>query len=314
MSDTELLHKAINCAKDFQNFEDVKMAIVLHPDWLTLIPEGRQWAILHQIILSGDVNHLNQLLALQKSNQGFRLLTNTLDHKTILDIAKSRADAPQMKARIEQLIKLDEMLNYARNCEWDQCYNIVREDPSLFNEKPPYRRYYLIHHMACSNAINEFKRFKQIKGCIINFTLRADGKKINVVAREAEHPEFAKFMEEQYPNLLDNNDSERDEISKPSEEAIRKTKNVTLMMQKCVVKDLDDELLGEAHKPKSRAEIMQHVRDIRSDEGRSRNRAGNVPSKVEEEKQKSLVLDNLTCPLTTNIFIDPGKSYKIKST
>lgn len=58
MSDTELLNKAINSAKNFENFQDVLMAVSLHPEWLTCIPEHRIWAILHQVILSGHVNNL----------------------------------------------------------------------------------------------------------------------------------------------------------------------------------------------------------------------------------------------------------------
>jgi hypothetical protein len=310
--DMDHLHRAMDYAKDFKHFDDVLMAINLHPEWLVLIPEGRKWAILHQIILSGDVDHLNQVLALQKSNKDFRLLTNTRDGQNVLDIARSRKDIPEMKAHIEQLIKLDQMLNYGRDRQWDQCYNIVRENPRFFNEKPPYRRLYLIHHMACANAIDEFKRFKQIKGCIINVTLRADRTKVNVLARENKNPEFAKFIEKEYPSLLDNDDLNIDEISKPSEEAIRQTKNVTLMLQKSVVKDLDDNLLSDEHKPKSRAEIMQHIKETQSSGVRTRNTTDNASSKAEEDKQKSLVLDNLTCPITLNIFIDPGKSYHEK--
>jgi hypothetical protein len=309
MAESNLLHKAIDNAKKFENFNDVVLAVSLHPEWLTFIPPGRKWAILHQIILSGDVDHLNQVLALQRSNRDFRLLTDTNDGKTVLDIARSRKDAPEMKARIEQLIKLDEMLTYARDGQWDQCYNIVRENPAYFNEKTPYRRYYLIHHMACANAVDEYKRFKQIKGCTINPTLRVDNMKVNELARNKNCLEFAKLIEKEYSSLLDNHDSDIDEISKPSKEALQQTKAVTLMMQKSVVKDLDESLLGNSQKPKSRAEVMQHISEIRTDRRKTQDQKDNASAKVDEDKQKSLLMDNLTCPLTLNIFIDPGKSF-----
>jgi len=310
MSDTELLHQAINSAKNFEKFQDVLMAVSLHPEWLTIIPDDRRWAILHQIIFSGDISHLDQLLALQKSNKDFRLLTNTRDNQTILDIANSRQDIPQMVKRIQQLIKIDEMLNYAKDCQWDQCYNIAKENPTFVNEKPPYRRYYLIHHMASANAIEQFKRFKQIKGCVFDSTLRADRKKINVIAREENRPEFAAFIEEQFPSLLDTDDSESNDFYKPSKEAIQQTKNVTLLVQKNVVKNLDEDLMGESSTPKTRNEVMQQIAAVRSQHVRKQNQATNATVQAEEEKRKLLVLDNLTCPLTLAIFIDPGKYYK----
>lgn len=310
MSDTELLNKAINSAKNFENFQDVLMAVSLHPEWLTIIPDERKWGILHQIIFSGDISHLDQLLALQKSNKDFRLLTNTRDRQTILDIANSRQDVPKMIQHIEKLIKIDEMLNYAKAGQWEPCYNIAKENPTFVNEKPPYRRYYLIHHMAIANAIEEFKRFKQIKGCTFDPTLRADRKKINVIAREADCPEFAKFIEEQHPSLLDKDDPANDDFYKPSKEAVQQTKNITLLVQKNVVKDLDEDLMGESPTHKTRYEVMQQVAALRSQHERKQNQATNATLQAEEEKRKLLVLDNLTCPLTLAVFIDPGKYYK----
>jgi hypothetical protein len=312
MSDTELLHKAINSAKNFENFQDVLMAVSLHPEWLTIIPDDRKWAILHQIIFSGDVEHLDQLLALQKSNQEFRLLTNTRDKETVLDIANLRQDAPKMIKRIEQLIKLDEMLNYAKICQWEECYKIAKENPTFVNEKPPYRRYYLIHHMATANAIKEFERFTQIKGCKFDLTLRADRKKINVIAREENCPQFAEYIEKQYPILLDENDPEIDDVYKPSEKSLQQTKAITLMVQKNVVKDLDEDLMGEAPKPqKSRHEVVKHLAAIRSQHEKEQNHASNAALQIKEEKRKVLVLDTLTCPLTLAVFVDPGKHHWI---
>jgi hypothetical protein len=305
MGDTELLNKAIDSAKKFENFQDVLMAVSLHPEWLTLIPDERKWAILHQIIFSGHVNNLDQLLALQKANRDFRLLTNTRDQETVLDIASLRKDIPKMREHIQLLIKIDEMLNYARCCKWDECYNIAKENPTFVNEKPPYRRFYLIHHMACANAIDQFQRFQQIKGCMFDPTLRADRKKINVIAREANHPEFAAFMEKQFPNLLDQDDSTFQEIYRPSDEAVKQTKNVTLMVQKAVVQDLEDNLMGEQVESKSRGEVVKQLSVTRSERTRKPNQTSAATSKVDDDKQKSLVLDNLTCPLTMNVFVDP---------
>jgi hypothetical protein len=217
MDDTDLLHKAINHAKNFQNFSEVLMAVSLHPEWLTIMPEGRKWAILHQVIFSGDVSHLDQLLALQKSNTQFRLLTATRDKETIFNIAALRKDVPDMMNRLEQLVKLDQMLNYAKIGKWDQCYNAAKENPSFVNEKPPYRRFYLLHHMACDDAIVQFERFKQIPNCLFDLNLRANHKKINVIAREEKNGKFADYIEKEYPILLEKDDSTMDELYKPSQ-------------------------------------------------------------------------------------------------
>ncbi|CAF2830389.1 unnamed protein product [Rotaria sp. Silwood2] len=306
MSDTEFLHKAINNAKNFENFSDVLMAVSLHPEWLTMIPEGRKWAILHQIILSGNVNNLDQLLALQKSNKEFRLLTQTSDNQTIFDIASLRNDISDMIKRIEQLVKLDQILNYAKVCEWDKCYEIVKENPSFVNEKPPYRRFYLIHHMACANAIKQFESFKEIKNCIFDLNLRADRKKINVIAREEGQPKFAEYIEKHYPNLLDKDDSTLDELYKPSEEAKKRTNAVNAMMdQQCIVKDLDNNLLGKPIKMKSRAEVMLHINEIRTQQESELKTKSSQASKTEEDTRQEMMIDTLTCPLTLAIFIDP---------
>jgi len=310
MNDTELLHQAINNAKNFENFHDVLMAVSLHPEWLTFIPNERQWAILHQIIFSGNVNHLDQLLALQKSNKEFRLLTDTRNKQTILDITKLRSDIPEMTKRIQQLIKLDQILNYAKDCQWNECYNLVKDNPTLINEKPPYRRYYLIHHMAIVNAIKEFERFKQIKGCIFDSTLRADRKKINIIAREENQLEFAELMEKYYPNLLDKDDLEIDDLYKPSEEAIQQTKAIHLIVIQGINKDLDGDLLGKSFKPKTRGEVMKHLAVIRSEQDKKESQTNDIILQNEENKRKLRVMDNLTCPLTLAVFIDPGKYHK----
>ncbi len=312
MSDKELFDKAIDSAKNFTDFPDVLMAVSLHPEWLTIIPEERRWAILHQIILSGDVNHLDQLLALQKSNGEFRLLTDTQDGKTVLAIANLRHDVPAMRAHIQRLVKLDEMLNYAKECEWDDCYNLVKEDPTLVNEKPPYRRYYLIHHLTVDNAIAQFERFKQIQGCIFDPTLRADRKKINLIAREADCDEFATFIEKQFPNLLDDTDSAQEDVFQPSEEAIQQTTAITLMIHNSVIKDLDEDLIGKATSKKSRTVVIQQLSEIQSDHEKRREDESSGALKAEDEKHKSLILDNLTCPLTLAVFVDPGRSSEKK--
>jgi hypothetical protein len=138
---------AVECAKNFKNFDGVLMAVNLHPEWLTTIPESRNWAIIHHVVYSSNIDHLDRLLVTQKVNKNFNLLAESRKKETILDIAKV-LNSQEMLKHIERLVKLDEMLNYAKKCEWDKCYNIVQANPNYGNEKPPYRRFYFINNNA----------------------------------------------------------------------------------------------------------------------------------------------------------------------
>jgi hypothetical protein len=85
---------------------------------------------------------LNEVLALQTANPQFRLLCKTLDNKTVREIAADGEHLyPEMKRRIERLVILDQLLNHAKTCEWDSLAELVREQPDIVNEKPPYRRF-----------------------------------------------------------------------------------------------------------------------------------------------------------------------------
>ena len=139
------LEAAIENAKHFLDLEEVLTTIRVHPEWLTDIPAYRRWSILHHIIYYGDVNFLDNILATQQFNTNFRLLHTTRDDKTVLDIARLHNENTDMLTRIERLVALDEMLNLAIECQWDKCHEIVTKNPSYGNEKPPYRRYYLLH-------------------------------------------------------------------------------------------------------------------------------------------------------------------------
>ncbi|CAF4197825.1 unnamed protein product, partial [Rotaria magnacalcarata] len=308
MNDENFLHEAINNSKEFVNFPGVLMAVSLHSEWLTMIPEGRAWAILHQVIFSGNVNNLNQLLALQKSNKKFRLLTNTRDNKTVLDIASIRHDTSEMKMHIEKLIKLDEMLNYAKGCQWKECYEIVKENPGFSNEKPPYRLYYLIHHMACADAMEEFNKFKEIKNCKFDLNLRANRLKINKIAEREQRPAFARFIEREYPSLLD----EDVEPEKPSEEARRRTVTISNIMEtKIIAKTLDDNLMGAPVKPeRTRTEVMTYMNQMRNQSERElQEKEKELKEKhaiqLEKTLHQAMLLDNLVCPIALTIFTDP---------
>jgi hypothetical protein len=155
---------------------------------------GRRWTMLHQIVFSGNVMHLNEVLALQISNPQFRLLCKTADGKTVREVAAERAHIhPSMIRRIERLVAVDQLLNNAKDNKWELVRQFIRQQPDIVNEKPPYRRYYLAHYLA---SLGELKMFKELSTiCQFKVDLLADNKTVSQVARENNKIEFAEFVE-----------------------------------------------------------------------------------------------------------------------
>ncbi|CAF0714205.1 unnamed protein product [Adineta steineri] len=186
--------EAYDCAKLNNNWNKVSSSLMIHPEWLSRIPEGRRWTMLHQIVFSGNVMHLNEVLALQASNPQFRLLCKTLDNKTVREVAAERAHIhPQMMRRIERLVAVDQLLNNAKDRKWELVKQCISLQPDIVNEKPPYRRFYLAHHLAFVGELDIFKDLSTI--CHFKLDLVADNKTISQVAREHNRIEFAEYID-----------------------------------------------------------------------------------------------------------------------
>ena len=299
--------EALNCAKNFENFDDIYVAVSLHPDWLTAIPEKRAWAIIHHVTLSGNISHLDQLLALQTPKKDFRLLTESRHQKTILDIARAVKDGGQILKHIERIVKLDEMLNYARTCDWDKCYDIVSANTEYGNQKPSYRRFFLIHHMACANAIKEFERFSSIPGFRFILNLRADRKKINQIARENNGIEFAKYIERKYPTIFEN-DTQDDRLYEPNDQAKEHTKNVNIVMAQRNLGHAPETSSSLLPSPnaKTRGEVDRETKEALSRQKRTAN-----VSKIMSNNSIDAIRSLLTCSLTQAIMTDPGRQLNI---
>jgi hypothetical protein len=150
--------------------------------------------MLHQIVFSGDVMHLNEVLALQAANPEFRLLCKTLDDKTIREVASDRAHVhPQMLRRIERLVAVDQLLSNAKDRKWELVKQCITLQPDIVNEKPPYRRFYLAHHLAFVGDLDMFKELS--KKCHFKLDLLAENKTISQVAREHNHAAFAEYID-----------------------------------------------------------------------------------------------------------------------
>ncbi|CAF1595393.1 unnamed protein product [Didymodactylos carnosus] len=79
---------------------------------------------------------------------------------------------------------------------------IICDNPSFINEKPPYRRYYLVHHLVCIGMVKTFLDFQSLSKCEFDLNLLADGKSIYQIAYEWGSFNFADVIKEQNPDLL----------------------------------------------------------------------------------------------------------------
>ncbi|CAF1152490.1 unnamed protein product [Rotaria sp. Silwood1] len=182
------------CAKHNRNWPKLSNALMAHPNWLTVIPDDHQWAMLHQIVYSGNIKHLDEVLALQTTNSNFRLLCETRDGKTVREIAAEQVNIhSEMLHHIEQFIVIDELLNNAKN----RCWNLVKQcitlRPDIVNKKPPYRRFYLIHHLAYVGNLDIFKELNEI--CHFRLDLYAENQTISQLARQHNKIAFAEYIE-----------------------------------------------------------------------------------------------------------------------
>ncbi|CAF0856039.1 unnamed protein product [Didymodactylos carnosus] len=187
----ERLAAAFFNARENIDFENVYEAILICPEWLTLIPQDRRWAILHQIVYHGEVDKLDRLLSLQGNNPKFRILSPASDGQTVLDIAKD--ETKPMFERINRLKKMDDMLNYAKERNWTKCKELIQERPEIINEKPPYRYFYLIHHLAYSGDTKIFDDLRKKYHFDLNLVV-GNNKTAYDIACENEQEEFANYL------------------------------------------------------------------------------------------------------------------------
>jgi hypothetical protein len=301
MDDILTLQEAVESAKNFENFDDVLLTVTLHPEWVTTIPGERNWAIIHHVVYSGDIEHLDRLLTSQKSNKNFRLLVESRKNETILDIAKVLNDEGKMYKHIQRLVTLDEMLDYAKSSQWDKCYEIVQANPNYGNEKPPYRRFYLIHHIACANAIKQFERFEKIPNFKFNMNLRADQKKINVIARENNGLEFAKYIEKNYQKYFEEDDA----LYEPSNVSRQHTNQMNYLMEQRNISQESDLSFGPVKNLYTRGEADKQMKEKLLKQQAEKAKA-NKEKKVIHQYPIDTVRSLLTCHLTNAIVSDPG--------
>lgn len=128
------------------------------------------------------------------NNPDFRLLFKAADGKTVRDVAVERQHIHQNMIRhIERLIFCDQLLNNVKEAKWDAVKSSLRQKPDWVNEKPPYRRRYLVHQLASRGLLNEFKEINQIAR--LRLDLLSEGKTPSQLARSTGHEEFANYID-----------------------------------------------------------------------------------------------------------------------
>ena len=149
--------------------------------------------MMHQIVFSGNVAHLKEILSYQINNPDFQLLIRALDGKTIKDVAVERSQmAPQMLYYINQLVECEEMLKNAKLRKWNEVKQAITSNKEIANEKPPYQDYFLIHYLAADGRLDVLKQIQEIT--IIKLQPTAQNKTAVQIANENNHNEFAEYL------------------------------------------------------------------------------------------------------------------------
>jgi hypothetical protein len=186
------------------HFDLVYRTLLVKSNYLSEFPSKEQCTILHYLVQHGAFDLFNKVIAIP--NIRFILLTRTLGKpsKDIEEIAKENKgksnDHKKLYQRIQSLVLMDKFVEYAKLNEIGECKKMLELDRDLVNQKPPYRKYYLIHHLAYANNKDAFDQFQKI--CTFDMTLLTnDQKTASEVALEQNHTRFAHYLENLSPEM-----------------------------------------------------------------------------------------------------------------
>ncbi|CAF1521111.1 unnamed protein product [Adineta ricciae] len=186
------------------HYDLVYRTLLAKPEYLTSIPNHESYSILHYLVIHGALNLFNQVIAIP--NIRFILLTKsaTKPSKDVLQLADENRSKSgnhrKLFQTIDRLVQMDKFAEYGKNNQTNECKRMLELDQHLVNEKPPYRRYYLIHHLAYANNRQAFDELRQI--CQFNMTLlTSDMNTASEVAFERNHKDFARYLETLSPQM-----------------------------------------------------------------------------------------------------------------
>jgi hypothetical protein len=135
----------------------------LHPNELFLIASNRRWSIGHQIVFHGALKLFQKLLLLYNEKNPINIFSPTNDTpkgKTILDIAIERKGYYREQYEyIERLFAQDKFLQVCKAYNWPVIDEMLKKDPRLLNEKPPYYSNYFIHYLVIYGDVRKFTEY-----------------------------------------------------------------------------------------------------------------------------------------------------------
>jgi hypothetical protein len=202
------------------HFDLVYRTLLAKSDYLTLLPDKEQYSILHYLVLHGALELFNKVIAIP--NIRFILLTKTATKpgKDILQISDENrtksSDHRKLHDTIDYLVKIDKFVEYGKNNRTDECRKMLLQDDKLANQKPPYRKYYLIHHLAFTDNKDGFDQLSKI--CSFDLTLlTSDQKTASEVAIEQHHSRFAHYLETLSPAMREIREKHQKEREKQTQ-------------------------------------------------------------------------------------------------
>ncbi len=202
------------------HYDLIYRTLLIKSQYLTEFPGKEQYTILHYLVMHGAYDLFNKVIAIP--NIRFILLSQTLTKppKDILRIAQENkgksSDHKKLYQRIENLVQMDKFVEHAKINEINECKKMLELDGNLANQKPPYRKYYLIHHLAFANNKEAFDQLQKL--CQFDMTLLTnDQKTASEVAIEQNHTRFAHYLENLSPEMRAIREKHQEEKQKQKE-------------------------------------------------------------------------------------------------
>ncbi|CAF5089455.1 unnamed protein product [Rotaria sp. Silwood1] len=183
---------------DNTKYDLVYRTLLTKSEYLTLIPDNDNYSILHYLVMYGLLDLFNKVIAIPNIRIILLTKTATKPAKDILQISRENQTKSSTHKKLYELIEnldiMDKFVEYAKNNQINECKRMLQQNEDLVNLKPPYRKYYLIHHLAYANNKDAFDQLLSI----CNFDMKLltnDNKTASEVALEQKHTRFATYLE-----------------------------------------------------------------------------------------------------------------------
>ena len=336
------LEAALHWAKSGHESTKVYRYLFLHPDDIFTIPKGRAWSIAHQIVYHGDLALMQRVLALYYDDQiNIRTPAADKERKTLLDVATERQNqSKDMYDYIKKLFLRDDLIRAARKNNWKLVEELLNQDPSLANEKPPYSTFFVLHYLVqngdkktLENFLHRFQfdvnvisadhetplhlaqRLKRDELCAVLQSTTTKDQSDSDLTRD----KFAELVIEPTPPVLGLPYPTVDQFPQPnlSTNSIVLTDTGSFQLQKKSPFAMPT-CIPIASDQTSASSTTNAKRSERKDNPPSDSTSKSAlepPSTPATPASKQQLMKNLTCPLTQEIFVDPviasdGQTYE----